>query len=124
MLQSEDSIVKAVVQKALHTAYTPIGRNIAYIKSCVSPCSINCTHVNACKLLWKQTNYTDIDVINNGNSIIELCNISEGFNLVFFYFFVIRPHIALCTLCTNKKLERTWYMVLSFIILIFFTFIV
>ena len=78
MLQSENSIVKTVIQRALHTAYTPIGRNIAYIKSCVSPCCINCTHVNPCKLLWNQLNYTDIDVINNGNSIIELCNIRDG----------------------------------------------
>ena len=62
----------------MHTAYTPIGRNIAYIKSCVSPCCINCTHANPCKLLWNQLKYTDIDVINNGNSIIELCNIRDG----------------------------------------------
>ena len=69
MLQSENSIVKTVIQRALHTAYTPIGRNIAYIKSCVSPCCINCAHVNECKLLWNQSKYTDIEVINNGNSI-------------------------------------------------------
>ena len=75
MLQSENSIVKTVIQRALHTAYTPLGRNIAYIKSCVSPCCINCTHVNPCKLLWNQLKYTDIDVINNGNSIIELCTV-------------------------------------------------
>ena len=62
MLQSENSIVKTVIQRALHTAYTPIGRNIAYIKSCVSPCCINCTHVNPCKLLWNQLKYTDIQI--------------------------------------------------------------
>ena len=77
MLQCKNSIVKTVIQRALHTAYTPIGRNIAYIKSCVSP-FFNCTHLNPCKLLWNQLKYTDIDVINNGNSIIELCNIRDG----------------------------------------------
>ena len=35
MLESENSIVKPVIQRALHTAYTPIDRNIAYIKYCV-----------------------------------------------------------------------------------------
>ena len=93
MLQSENSIVKTVIQRALHTAYTPIGRNIAYIKSCLSPCCINCTRVNPCKLLWNQLKYTAIDVINNGNSIIELCNIRDGLLNI-----CSLSHVEICTL--------------------------